>query len=332
MLSVVLSILVFGIKLGGYFQTHSQAILSDALESTVNVIASLVALLVLRYVAEPADRNHPYGHGKIEYFSSAFEGGLITFASLVISVEAIKALYFGSQLRNIGDGLISITVAGVINLALGYYLLSSARKHQSLALKASGQHVLSDVWSTVSVLVGLGLVKMTGWVWMDPLVALVVAAQLGYTGYGIVRAAISGLTDEMEPKTIEQIARAFERVKKVGLIDIHNVKVIRSGKFHHIDGHVVVPEFWTVTEAHEEVNFLERELFTHYGFDGEIALHLDPCQKHYCSRCAVEDCPLRLRDFSQRSTRFTVDHLISGPQKDFDTGSSGGLGEGGNRA
>lgn len=314
--SVILSIVVFLIKFAGYFQTHSTAILSDALESTVNVVAAIVALFVIRFVAAPADENHPYGHGKIEYFSSAFEGGLIAFAAIVIAYGSIKALLAGIVLHDLEKGIAWVAASGAINLGLGYYLLKEGRTHQSIALEASGHHVLSDVWSTVGVLLGLALVHVTHWVWLDPVIALLVALQLAWTGIGLVRKSISGLTDEMEPETIEQIVKAFERVRRPGLIDVHHVKVIRSGKFHHIDGHIVVPEFWSVTEAHASSNTFEKELLSHYGFDGEIAFHLDPCQKQYCSRCDVMDCPIRERPFQAKS-KVDVKHLISGPKKDI---------------
>ena len=314
-LSALASLLILIVKFYAYFQTESQAVLSDALESVVNVAASLVALFVVNFVSSPADENHPYGHGKLEFFSSAFEGGLVAFAALAIGFTAINALLTESQVREIDAGILIMVGAGAANLALGLFLKGVAQRNASEALRASSVHVLSDVWSTIAVIVGLFLVRVTGWWWLDPVVAIILAGVLAWSGFQIVRKSIGGLMDEMEPERIQDIAQAFTKTRRPGLIDLHRVKIIRSGNFHHIDGHVVVPEFWSILQAHEAMATFEKEVLSHYRYDGEIALHMDPCARAFCSRCDLSDCAIRARPMVRR-VEFEFRHLIDGPQKD----------------
>lgn len=307
------STLIFFVKLAAYFFTHSTAVLSDALESVVNVVAAASALFVLYYASQPADEEHPYGHGKAEYFSAAFEGGLISFAAIVIAGEAFKALWRHERVGEFDTGLIFMALSGVANLILGVYLKRRGVSEKSETLKASGAHVMSDVWSTVAVLVGLALVKVTGLQWLDPVIAFFVSIQLGFQGYKIVRAAFSGLLDETDPEVLEGLAKAFARNRNPGVIDIHHVKMIRAGNYHHIDAHLVIPDFWSVKEAHEKAHQFEMDVITEYHFDGEIAFHLDPCRQKFCEICDVRECPIRTREFLT-SNELTVKNLIAGPR------------------
>lgn len=315
-LSFAVSIVVLTLKLWAYVRTGSTAVLSDALESIVNVVASLVALWVTKAVQEPADEDHPYGHGKLEYFSSAFEGGLVAFAAIAIAYGAIRSMLGNPELQDLEQGLWLMCIAGLINFALGFALVKVGRANHSVALQASGTHVLSDVWSTVAVLVGLIIVKWTGWNWLDPVVALIVALLLLRQGYGIVRESIGGLIDEMEPESLTEVARAFDACREEGIIDIHQVKLIRSGKFHHIDAHLVVPEFWDVTKANKLAMEFEKAIIKKYPYEGEIAFHIDPCFREFCLSCDVQDCPVRVQAFHKRRD-FTGTGVIKGPVADM---------------
>jgi len=314
-ISLILSTLIMAIKFGAFSLTHSTAVLSDAVESIVNVIAALVAVFVMRAVAEPADEDHPYGHGKLEYFSAAFEGGLIAFASLVIAAEAVRALFRGETLHQLDVGAGIMMVAGFMNIGLGLHLQSVGKKHKSEALMASGLHVMSDVWTTAGVIVGLAIVYLTGLSWVDPVVALLVAGQLGYSGYKIVRRSAGALMDEIEPESLKELAKAFQQHRKPWVVDIHNLKVIRSGHFHHIDGHLAVPEFWDVAKTHKHADEFERAVVEAYPFDGEIAFHVDPCERKYCAHCEMLDCPIRQHKFESAKV-FSVESLTRGPMPD----------------
>lgn len=299
-LSVVVSIFVLSFKTLAYYRTGSQAILSDALESIVNVTASLVALWIIHVSTEPADDEHPYGHGKLEYFSAAFEGGLVCFAGIMIIAEAIQALIKGQSISNFEAGFIYTIIASLFNLGLGLYLKHIGTKHHSTALKSSGIHVLSDIWTSAGSLIGLGLVWALGWLWIDAGVALLMAFYLLASGYKVVRGAIGGLLDEHDAESLTRLAHVIEKNRFPGIIDIHQTRMIRAGRFHHIDAHVVVPEFWDVSEAHNQTTLFEQKVVTEYHLEGEIAFHVDPCLKTYCSQCDLSECPIRTHAFEKR--------------------------------
>ncbi len=310
--SLVVSILLLVLKFAAYEFTKSTAVLSDAIESIVNVLAALVAVFVMRAVAEPADEEHPYGHGKLEYFSAAFEGGLIAFAALAIANEAIRSFVHGHEPKQLDVGAYILVAAALGNLFLGFHLRSVGKKFKSDALLASSNHVISDVWTTVGVTAGLVLIYLTHWTWADSVVAMIVAAQLGYSGYQIVRKSVGALIDEVEPHSLSELAAAFEKNRENWICDIHNVKVIRSGHFHHIDGHLVVPEFWDVCKSHQFSSEFEAKVVAEYPFDGEIAFHTDPCERKYCEQCPVEDCPIRAKKRVALKV-FTSESITRGP-------------------
>jgi cation diffusion facilitator family transporter len=311
-ISFLASIFVFGMKVAAYYYTNSTAVLSDALESTVNVVAAAVALIVIRYAAKPADEDHPYGHGKLEYFSAAFEGGLIFFAALMIIRESIQALIFGSEAHHLESGFLIMGLAAIFNLILGIYLKRVGGREHSEALKASGAHVISDVWTTVGVLGGLALLIFTGWTWLDSVVAILVGLNLAYDGYKIARKSGGNLVDETDPEVLEDLAKVLEKNRRPGIIDIHQLRVIRSGRFHHIDAHLVIPEYWDISKAHNYSGDFEAEVVRDYVFDGEIAFHLDPCKRAYCKMCTVEGCPVRQTPFQTRNP-FTVASITGSP-------------------
>jgi cation diffusion facilitator family transporter len=312
-ISLVASVVIFAMKVGAYYLTHSTAVLSDALESTVNVLAAFAALIILRIAAQPADEDHPYGHGKLEHFSAAFEGGLIFFAALMIMREAVDSLYQGKTAHQLESGMAVVAMAAVFNLVLGLYLKRIGKKEKSEALRASGAHVISDVWTTVGVIVGVGLVLVTGLQWIDPVVAIAVALNLAYEGYKIVRRSGGSLIDEVDVDVLSDLAECLQRNRTPGIIDIHHLRTIRSGRFHHIDAHLVIPEYWNISHAHMICDTFESEVVSDYSFDGEIAFHLDPCKRAFCSACKMADCPIRRHEYVKQNP-FTVASLIAGPQ------------------
>jgi cation diffusion facilitator family transporter len=251
LLSLVVATLMLAAKYQAYRMTGSTAVLSDALESIVNVLAAVFALGGLLFAGRPADRNHPYGHGKIEFFSAAFEGGLIAFASILIVYEAVRSLVAGPDVRQIGLGLLIVLGSALVNLALGLYLVRTGRRYVSLTLIADGQHVLADVWTSAGIIVGLGLVRLTGRAWLDPVVALLVALWLMATGFRLVRHAAGGLLDEEDPLLLKRVLDALQKYVGGGVIRVHHLRAIRSGRFQHVEAHLVVPEFWSVERAHD---------------------------------------------------------------------------------
>jgi cation diffusion facilitator family transporter len=308
--SLGIAFIVLALKLLAYRETQSLAVLSDALETIINVITAAIALFVVRIGSEPADENHPYGHGKAESFSAAFEGGLVVSAGLFILYESALAFFEPASELNLSNGLLWMGLATIANLVTGLYLRNRGQKYQSASLAASGAHILSDVKTTVAVIAGLYLSRWTGALWLDPLIASLVGVHLLYEGYSIVRGSISILTDEIDESALRQLSRCFENHRQDGIIDIHKLKMIRSGSFHHIDAHLVVPQFWDVSTAHSTAHNFERKVVDEYLYDAEIAFHMDPCEKKYCSQCALKDCPIRANSFTKQK-KFELKHVIS---------------------
>lgn len=309
-ISLAVSFVVLAIKVAAYAASGSSSLLSDALETVVNVITATVAFFILDFATQPADEDHPYGHGKAEFVSAAFEGGLVVFAALAIIVEGARALVFGVHLKDLSEGMLLAIVASMINLVVGLYIRKIGRRESSVTLEASAVHLLSDVKTTGAVVIGLLLVQATGWTWLDPVLAILVGVHLVWEGGTIVRRSFAGLVDEMDEKSLTALSESMQRHRQPGIIDIHLMRAIRSGSFHHIDAHMVVPEYWDVLKVHEMAHEFERKVMVDYPFDGEFAFHQDPCRRKYCEACEVSDCPIRREPFQRRQS-FDIKNLIS---------------------
>jgi cation diffusion facilitator family transporter len=309
LISLAVSVVLLAAKYHAYRLTGSTAILSDALESIVNVVAAGFAIGALIFSGRPADRNHPYGHGKMEFLSAAFEGGLITFAALVIVYEVVVSLMYGVELRALDLGLAIVLGAGLVNLALGYYLVRAGRRYDSLTLLADGRHVLADFYTSAGIVVGLLLVRFTGLTWLDPVVAAVVALNLMWTGVRLIRQASAGLLDEEDPALLHRLLQVLQPHLGQGVIRVHHLRAIRAGRFHHVDAHLVVPEFWSVERSHELAEDLGERVMKELGAEGEMTLHTDPCHRIYCRMCDLDVCPVRREPFTGRP-RLTLDEAV----------------------
>ena len=309
LISLTVALLMLAAKYEAYRMTGSTAVLSDALESIVNVVAAVFALGGLVFAGRPADRNHPYGHGKIEFFSAAFEGGLIAFASVVIVYQVTRILIAGAEVRQISSGVVIVLATGLVNLVLGWYLVRTGKRYQSLTLVADGKHVIADFWTSAGVVVGLLLVQLTGLAWLDPVVALLVALSLMWTGFRLVRHAAGGLLDEEDPVLLSRVLNALQGYVGHGVIRVHHLRAIRSGRFHNIEAHLVVPEFWSVQKAHDVSEDVAARVIHDLGVEGEMVFHTDPCHRIYCSSCDLEDCPIRREPFL-RATPLTLEEAV----------------------
>lgn len=307
-LSLVVGVILLGVKFLAYEMTDSQAILSDALESIVNVLGALIALITINIASKPADKDHPYGHGKAEYFSVAFEGGFISFAAILIFYEAIHSLISKNQVRNLDIAIYFTVFAGAVNGLLGFYLKRTGKKLNSMALSSGGDHLLSDAMTSAGLILGFITVRLTGAYWIDSALAIILGTFLAKTGYGLVKKSMSGLMDAEDMDVITKLGKIFAKKIFPGIIRIHYTRVIRSGRYHHIDAHVVVPEFWDITKGHHEVSRFEKLVFQDYPNEGELHFHLDPCRKAYCEVCDLGDCPIREKPFQKRLS-FTLEEL-----------------------
>jgi cation diffusion facilitator family transporter len=296
-LSLSVAIALLAVKFWAYVVTGSQAVFGDALESIVNVVAAAFALRVLHFAGQPADRDHPFGHGKIEFFSAAFEGGLIAFAALLILWQSAVVLWRGGEPRELDFGLLLVVLAGLGNGALGLFLVRYGRRHRSAAIAADGHHVLSDFWTSVGVAVGLLAVRTTGLPWLDPVVAALMAGWLLLTGWRLVRDAAGGLLDEEDPELLRTLVAVLGPRRKDGVISVHHLRAIRAGRFHHVSAHLVVPEFWSVERAHDTAEALAAGIVRDLPGEGDITFHTDPCERAYCRSCDLEACSVRRQPF-----------------------------------
>jgi len=309
LLSFVVAAALLAAKFWAYGRTGSQAIFGDALESIVNVVAALAALSVLRYAGRPADRDHPFGHGKVEFFSAAFEGGLIFCAALVILWQSAGALLRGDMPRELDLGVAVTLAAGVANGLLGWFLVRYGRRRGSPALVADGEHVLSDFWTSVAVVLGLVAVQLTGLAWLDPAIAMVMMLWLLRTGWRIVTRAIGGLLDAEDPELLGQVVERLSSRFGAGVIRVHHLRAIRSGSFRHISAHLVVPEFWSVHRAHDLAEALGAQVAAALPGEAAVDFHTDPCERDWGSMCDLEECSVRRQAF-RRLEPLTVEEAV----------------------
>jgi len=306
----VVGIALMGLKFVGYWLTGSSAILSDALESIINVVASGFGLGSILVSAKPADETHPYGHGKIEFFSAGFEGALIIGAACGIFYEGMKQILWPQNLAHLDQGLFVLVIAGLGNLALGVILLKVGRRTKSLVLLADGRHLLTDVFTSAAVVIGVALVYFTGWFRVDGMVACLAGINIVFWGQQLVRRAFGGLMHAADPELLDEICDVLSHHRKEIWIDVHRLRAWRSGRRIHMDFHLVMPREIPLDDAHREVKELERVFADHFGATSEILIHLDPCEEPTCTVCDHDPCDLR-REATNQKKIWTRNNLTS---------------------
>lgn len=296
-ISLGLSIILLALKFTAYFLTYSTAILSDAVESIVNVIASGFAFYSIYLAGQPRDLNHPYGHGKIEFLSSGFEGAMILSAGLVIVWQAILSFFEPKELTNLDWGFALIGITAVANAFVGWMLIRSGTQTDSAALTADGKHLLTDTFSSIVVMAGVALVSYTGKHWIDSVLSVILSIVIIYNGFQITRQSVARLMDEADVPTLHRVVTLLNVHKDRNWIDVHNLRVQKYGADLHIDCHLTLPYYWTLTQVHEEVHHFEDTLKDGFRAEVEIFVHTDPCEKECCHYCRVADCPVRASAF-----------------------------------
>ena len=274
-LSIAAAIATILLKGVAWWLTGSVGLLSDALESFVNLAGALMALAMLTLAAIPADDKHAYGHGKAEYFSSAFEGFLILLAAISIAYTAIERLLHPQALEAVGVGLLVSVVATLINLFAARELLKAGRAHNSITLEADAKHLMTDVWTSVGVIIGVALVWVSGWLWLYPVLALLVAANIVWTGWQLLQRSASGLMDEAIPQEeIAAVEAVLESYRKQGL-QFHALRTRQAGRQAFISLHVLVPAQWTVQQGHDWLEKIESDIRAAVPFS-HLTTHLEP--------------------------------------------------------
>lgn len=296
----IVGILLFIAKLIAWHLTNSDAVFSDAMESIVNIIAAFMGLYSLYLAAKPKDDDHPYGHGKVEFVTSGIEGALIIFAGIMIIVESIDSLLYGNQLQKLDWGIAIIFLTAAINYWLGHISYQKGIRENSLVLQSSGKHLQSDTITTVGVVLSLILVYITGFNWIDSLVAIIFGIYIMYIGYGIIRKSLSGIMDEADLEMVARLAKYLNDNRKAIWVDIHNVRIQQHGSTLHIDGHITLPWYLELRDAHNEMAFMIKDIAQNHDRNIEFNIHMDDCKPFSCEICQLSNCQFRERPFVKK--------------------------------
>jgi cation diffusion facilitator family transporter len=306
---LLFGILLMIIKFAAYYITHSNAILTDALESIINVVAGGFALYSVYYAAQPKDENHPYGHGKIEFLSAGLEGGLILIAGGSIFYKAIKGFFHPSLITDIDIGLYLSCFAGICNFLMGRYLIAQGKKYNSALMIADGKHLISDTVSSLGLVVGLIVIYITKIYWLDNVIALVFGLFIFYTGFKLIRESINNLLDEADYEKLNRVVEILNKNRREKWIDMHKLRVLKYGSHLHIDAHITLPWYDKLEESHLEVTAVEDLIKKELQDDVEFFIHADPCLPISCPICILKNCPVRQHELVRRLD-WTLDNML----------------------
>jgi cation diffusion facilitator family transporter len=296
----IVGVLLFAGKIIAWKLTNSDAVFSDAMESIVNVISAFMGLYSLYLAAKPRDENHPYGHGKVEFVTSAIEGSLISIAGVMIIYEGTDSLISGKVLSKLDLGIWIIAATAVINYVVGYISIQKGKKENSIVLVSSGKHLQSDTITTLGVVVSLILVYFTGLVWIDSVVALILGVYIITIGYKIIRKSLSGIMDEADPEMLTRLAGFLNENRKKEWIDIHNMKIQQFGSRLHIDAHITLPWYFELRTAHDEMEDVIKLIARNTDRSVEFNFHMDDCKPTSCAICQIFECPVRQHAFTKK--------------------------------
>lgn len=292
--SFVTSILLLILKFYSYYITQSNAILTDALESIVNVVASGFAFYSIHLSSMPRDQNHPYGHGKIEFFSAGIEGVLIILAGVFIIYQSVYSFLFPPVLKDLPYGMALVGFSGIVNGALGYMLYTKGKSLDSITLEADGRHILTDAISSFVLIFGVGIIYYTGFDFLDGVFSILFALYIIFNGYGLVRKSVAGLMDERNPTSLNTVVKVLNKYRKNNWIDVHNMRVQQYGADKHIDLHLTLPYYFELKEVHDEVEQVEEVLEKNISGSVEVFVHADPCLPEKCCHyCQIQNCAVR---------------------------------------
>ncbi|MFP5081905.1 cation diffusion facilitator family transporter [Pedobacter sp. JCM 36344] len=303
-------------KFVAYFITQSNAILTDALESVVNVLASGFAFYSIYLATLPKDTNHPYGHGKVEFFSAFLEGALISIAGVIIIFKSGYDLVFFKPIFQLFQGAIIIGATGVVNLLVGYYLISIGKQHRSITLEADGKHLLTDAITSAGLVIGVLLIQLTQIFWLDSLISIILGFYIIYNGYLLTRRSVGGLMDESNTELVKDIISILQKYRRDPWVDIHNLRAQQYGADLHIDCHVTMPYYYNLNQVHQEISDLDRIINGEATHKTELFIHTDPCLPDCCNYCKMQNCAVRAHPFNQE-IEWTINNATKN-QKHFD--------------
>lgn len=313
-IALAVGLALMALKFLAWWLTNSNAILTDALESIINVVAAAFGLYSLFLAAKPRDSNHPYGHGKVEFLSAGFEGALIFLAGVAIWAKAGYNIVYPQPLFKLDVGLALTAFAGAVNFGIGHYLERQGERSNSLIMEASGKHLKSDAYSSAGLIIGLSLVMITGVPLLDNLLALIFGAIIMFTGFQLVRRSVAGIMDEADYQLIDEMVATLHRNRRDCWIDVHNFRVIKYGPTLHIDCHMTVPWYFDTRHSHSEVKNFEDLLKAHSTVPVEFFIHVDPCDPpRNCRICQMKGCPERQAP-TEVQVEWTLENIMKNAQ------------------
>jgi cation diffusion facilitator family transporter len=295
-------------KFGAYFLTASTFVLTDAAESIVNVVASSFAFFSIYLASQPRDENHPYGHGKVEYFSVFIEGALIGIAAITIIIKSVYGIFYPTQIHDLLTGATIIGITGVINGALGYYMVRKGKALPSMTVEADGRHLLTDMVTSAALVGGLLLIYLTKILWLDSALSILVALYILYNSYKLVRRSVSGLMDEADFDMVTKVIAVLNKQRHDPWIDIHNFRAQKYGNDLHIDCHLTLPNYFDLKQVHNEVKLVDK-LINSKVTKTELFIHTDPCVPQCCYYCRMPNCPIR-SEAQREDITWTLEKVI----------------------
>jgi cation diffusion facilitator family transporter len=300
--SFVMSLLIMSAKFYAFYLSGSTAVLTDALESIINVVAAAFAYYSIYLASMPRDLNHPYGHGKIEFFASGLEGVLILLAAAYIFLHASQHLFATPSLDRLDFSIYVSLGSAFLNGLMGFYLVQAGKKSHSPALMADGKHLKLDAYNGLFIVLALVITYFTQWVWVDATASLLFATMMCWQGIRLIRESVAALMDETNPAVFNKVIDWITQHRKVSWIDLHNLRIQQYGGDLHIDCHLTLPRYWDLNRVHDEIHDFEVKIGEVLPTEIEIFVHVDPCLDNCCSHCEIADCPIRKLPFTKKIT------------------------------
>jgi cation diffusion facilitator family transporter len=298
--SFFLSLLIMSAKFYAYYLSGSTAVLTDALESIINVVAAAFAYYSIYLASLPRDLNHPYGHGKIEFFASGLEGVLILLAAVYIFFHASQHLISSPGLNQLDISIYVSLGSALLNGFLGFYLVQVGRKSHSPALVADGKHLKLDAYNGLFIVFALIITYVTRWLWVDAVASLLFASMMCWQGIRLIRESVAALMDETNPAVFNKVIDLITQHRRTEWIDLHNLRIQQYGGDLHIDCHLTLPRYWDLNRVHDEIHDFEFKISEVLPTEIEIFVHVDPCLDACCSHCEIAECPIRKMPFGQK--------------------------------
>lgn len=298
--TLIIGILLLATKFLAFVVSNSNTILTDALESIINVLAGGFGLYSLFIASKPIDEDHPYGHGRIELISASIEGALIFIAGLSMIGKSIYNLFYPSEINRLDVGIILICITGIVNFILGIYSKYNGKKFSSNTLIASGEHLKTDAYSSFAIILGLVIVYLTEYYWLDNILSAGVGFFILFSGFKILQTSVEGIMDKADFIILQNIVEALNKNRKDTWIDIHNLRIIKYGENTHIDCHVTIPWYFNTIDAHEELKTVEEAIKQVIPNNLESFIHADPCLPECCNICTMQNCKERKEPFSHQ--------------------------------